>query len=91
MASLQANPATANGALGIIYADQINGGRLSWYHRLDMSVKKTFKLANKSSIDATFAVTNVYDRNNIFYVNRFTNTKKYQLPLFPSLNLTWNF
>jgi hypothetical protein len=85
------NYLTTNGNLGVVYANEINGGRLSWYHRLDVAVKKHFKLSTKSSIDATFAVTNVYDRRNIFYVNRFTNVRVYQLPLFPSLNLTWNF
>lgn len=89
--TLTGNSLPTNGTIGIKYADEINGGRLSWYHRLDVSVKKKFKLTNKSNLEATFAVTNVYDRNNIFYVNRVTNAKIYQLPIFPSLNLTWNF
>jgi len=80
-----------NGNLGVIYADQINGGRLSWYHRLDLSVKKRFTLSNKSSLDATFAIINVYDRQNVFYVDRVTNVIVYQLPFFPSVNVTWNF
>lgn len=80
-----------NGNLGLIYADQINGGRLSWYHRLDFSVRKKFTLSKKSSLDATFAITNVYDRQNVFYVNRITNVIVYQLPIFPSINVTWNF
>ena len=87
-----ANPyANTNGHLGLIYADQINGGRLSWYHRLDISVKKRFKLTKKSNLDATFAMINVYDRQNIFYVDRVTNVKVYQFPFFPSINLTWTF
>ncbi len=85
------NVLPSNGTVGLVYDNTINGGRLSWYHRLDISVKKKFVLTKNSSLDATFAVTNVYNRNNIFYVNRFTNAEKYQLPLFPSLNLTWNF
>ncbi len=89
--TLTGNSLPTNGTIGIKYADEINGGRLSWYHRLDVSVKKKFKLTNKSNLESTFAVTNVYDRNNIFYVNRVTNAKIYQLPIFPSLNLTWNF
>ena len=88
---LNTNPLSQNGTLGVLYADQINGGRLSWYHRLDISAKKHFALRNKTSLDATLAITNVYDRNNIFYVNRITNGKAYQLPFFPSFNVTWNF
>jgi len=82
---------TANGSIATLYASDINGGRLSWYHRLDFSVKKNFKLSKNSLLDATASITNIYDRNNIFYVNRLTNTRVYQLPLIPSLNLTWHF
>ena len=88
---LASNPLTQNGNMGVLYADQINGGRLSWYHRLDLSVKKRFKLVNKSTLDATFAITNAYNRQNIFFVDRITNDKVYQLPFFPSLNVTWTF
>jgi len=83
-----ANP---NGQLGIIYEDQINGGRLSWYHRLDLSVKKRFVVSKNSNIETTLSVTNVYDRNNIFYISRTSPKRVYQLPIFPSLNVTWNF
>lgn len=88
---LQTNTLQTNGNMGLIYADDINGGRLSWYHRMDLSVKRKIVLTKKSSMDATFSVVNVYNRNNIFYVNRITNKQIYQLPIFPSLNLTWNF
>lgn len=91
MGNLTTNPATQNGNVGLIFADQINGGRLSWYHRLDFSVRKSFKLSKSSGLDVTAAVTNIYDRQNIFYVNRISNVKVYQLPLFPSLNVTWKF
>lgn len=80
-----------NGNLNIIYAEQLNGGRLSWYHRLDLSVKRKFMLSKTSNIESTLSITNVYDRNNIFYIQRTENTRIYQLPIFPSINLTWNF
>jgi hypothetical protein len=89
--SLNANPLTTNGNLGVLYANQINGGRLSWYHRLDISAKKRFKTSKKTTLDATFAITNVYDRENVFYVDRITSEIIYQLPIFPSLNLTFSF
>lgn len=88
---LGGNSLNQNGSIGIIYANDINGGRLSYFHRLDLSVKKKFELNKNSKLEATFAVTNAYNRQNIFYVDRLTNAKKYQLPLFPSLNLTWSF
>ncbi len=82
---------TQNGPLGIVYARDINGGRLSWYHRLDVSVKKIFTLSEYSTLETTLSVTNAYNRSNIFYINRLENRRVYQLPLFPSLNVTWNF
>lgn len=80
-----------NGQLTTLYADKINNGRLSDYHRLDISVKKTFSLSKYSKLESTFSVTNAYNRNNVFYVNRIDNKVYYQLPVFPSLNLTWHF
>jgi hypothetical protein len=88
---LATNPALANGTVGVLYSDIINGGRLSYFHRLDISAKKTFMLNERSKLEATAALTNAYNRQNIFYVDRLTNEKKYQLPLFPSVNLTWSF
>ncbi|PZF71745.1 TonB-dependent receptor [Taibaiella soli] len=85
------NTNTQNGPIGILYANDINGGRLSWYHRMDISAKRRFYLNKRSNLETTFAITNVYDRNNIFYVNRLDNTRIYQLPIFPSINVTWNF
>lgn len=80
-----------NGQVGIIYSTSINGGRLSYYHRLDISAKKRFDLSENSNIETTLSLTNVYNRNNIFYIERLDNTRVFQLPLFPSLNVTWNF
>ncbi len=88
---LATNYLQQNGTLNVLYADQINGGRLSYYHRLDFSVRKKFTFTKKTNLDATFAITNVYNRQNIFYIDRITNVKIYQLPLFPSINLTLNF
>ena len=45
--------------LGIIYAD-LNQGRLSSYHRLDLAIKKHFEIKENSTLDLTFSVTNVY-------------------------------
>lgn len=88
---ISTNYTQQNGNLGLLLSNDINGGRLSWYHRLDFSVKKRFYLSRFSNLETTFAVTNVYDRNNIFYVDRISAQRVYQLPVFPSLNATWNF
>jgi hypothetical protein len=80
-----------NGNVGLIYANEINGGRLSYYYRFDVSAKKRFQLGQHNNLETTFAITNLTDRNNIFYVNRIDNTRVYQLPILPSINVTWNF
>jgi hypothetical protein len=89
--NLMTNILGQNGTTTTVLANDINGGRLSYYHRLDISAKKKFYLTPKSNLDLTLSVTNAYNRNNIFYVDRLTNTYIYQLPVFPSINLTWNF
>lgn len=81
---------TVNENLGILYAD-INTGRLPTYHRLDFSVKKTFALGRYTKLEVNVSVTNVYDRDNIFYVNRITGERVYQLPIMPSAGLMFTF
>jgi hypothetical protein len=36
-------------------------------------------------------VTNLYSRQNVFYINRVTNEKVYQLPIMPSLAVSFKF
>ena len=79
-----------NGNLAIYY-DELNKGRLSYYHRLDFSVKRGFQVSKNSRLEATVSVTNAYDRDNIFYVNRVTNERVYQLPVLPSFGLSLTF
>ena len=69
----------------------LNSKRLPAYHRLDITVKKRFEFKNKTELEITASVTNVYNRKNIFYVNRVTNEKIYQLPVLPSLGLSYKF
>lgn len=93
---LTANPVltdflTGNFGLGIILSDQRNGGRLSDFHRLDASLKRTFRLGTHTSVELVASVTNVYDRENIFYVDRLSNRRVNQLPILPSLGLTFRF
>ena len=54
-----------NAPIGVIYSDKINSGRLPYYHRLDVSLKRKFVLTKQSFFEVTAAVTNVYDRKNI--------------------------
>ncbi|MFM7176639.1 MAG: TonB-dependent receptor [Bacteroidota bacterium] len=87
---LNTNPAQENGTLGIIYGP-LNEGRLPYYHRLDISLKKNFELSDKSTLEATASVINVYNRKNIFYVDRITNERVDQLPILPAIGLSLTF
>jgi hypothetical protein len=87
---INSNYTTENGELGTIYADQ-NGGRLPYYHRLDLTIKRHFMLGQFTSLDANFSSINVYDRANIFYVDRITQERVNQLPIMPSIGLDFSF
>ncbi len=81
---------TINGELGIMYAD-LNAGRLPTYHRLDLDLKKRFFISENTIFEVDASVVNVYNRKNIFYVDRITNEIVYQLPIMPSLGLSLSF
>ena len=42
-------------------------------------------------LEANLSVTNTYNRNNVFYVNLITSDVARQLPILPSLGLTFSF
>lgn len=83
-------PTTNPSDVSFILGD-FNSSRLPTYHRLDITVKKRFEFKNKTQMEATFGITNVYNRDNIFYVNRVTNDVIYQLPVLPSLGVSYSF
>jgi len=80
-----------NGDLGIIYSDDRNSGRLPYYHRLDMSLKKYFKFSKTTELETVLSVTNAYDRENIFYFDRVRYERVNQLPILPSLGVIFKF
>jgi hypothetical protein len=80
-----------NADLGIIYSTKRNGGRLPYYHRMDVSIKKMFELTKRARLEITASCTNVYDRPNIFYFDRVRYNRVNQLPIIPSLSATFQF
>jgi hypothetical protein len=72
--------------VGIIYSDIRNGGRLPYYHRLDLSLVKKIAFSKNAGIEITASVTNVYNRPNIFYFDRISYSRVDQLPILPSLS-----
>ncbi len=81
---------TENGQLGILFGEE-NSKRMPYYHRLDVSAKKTFKFENGTSLEINADVVNAYNRQNIFYFDRITSTRVDQLPFLPSVGLRFKF
>ena len=79
-----------NGGLGILYSD-LNSGRLPDYHRLDLSLTKTFSFTKFNILEISLGVTNLYNRENIFYYDRVEAVRVNQLPIIPTLGLSWKF
>ncbi len=79
-----------NGGLGIVYAE-FNQGRLPTYHRLDVSVRHTYAISDRSELDFNFSISNMYNRQNIFYFDRVRFSRVNQLPILPSLGVTLSF
>jgi hypothetical protein len=82
---------TANGSLGIIYDDDLNGGQLPYYHRLDVGAKRMIEFGNHNHLEITGSVTNIYNRENIFYFDRIRYERVNQLPILPALSISYSF
>ncbi|MBT4930950.1 MAG: TonB-dependent receptor [Flavobacteriales bacterium] len=79
-----------NGDIGIVY-DDLNGGRLPYYHRLDVTLKRKFVFSVNSTLEANIGITNAYNRQNIFYFDRVNFERVDQLPFMPSAGVSISF
>lgn len=77
--------------IGIIYSDERNGGRLPYYHRLDLSAQKTVTFSDNINMEVVASVSNTYDRDNIFYFDRIRYERVDQLPIIPAAAIRFNF
>ena len=82
---------TSNPGSISIYLAGLNEGRLPAYHRLDFNVKRTWKDVGGGEMEVSAGITNLYNRDNVFYINRITGQRKNQLPFLPSVGLDWAF
>ncbi|MCS7073536.1 MAG: TonB-dependent receptor, partial [Bacteroidia bacterium] len=87
----QSNVASQNGSLGILLSDELNTGRLPYFHRLDLAVKRRFIIADKFLLEANISIFNAYNRSNIFYFDRVRYARVNQLPLLPSAGISLSF
>lgn len=88
--NLNSNYTTSNGTLGTLYGD-LNQGRLPAYHRLDANLKRSIALSQRSLLELTAGITNIYNRENIFYFDRIKYQRVNQLPILPSVGVNLKF
>ncbi|NBC16866.1 MAG: TonB-dependent receptor plug domain-containing protein [Bacteroidetes bacterium] len=70
----------------LIQSDDLYSARLPAYHRLDVSVERRFE-ADWFAATLQAGAINVYDRNNLFDYDLFSDQRIDQLPFIPSLGL----
>ncbi|GAB4452698.1 MAG: TonB-dependent receptor [Bacteroidia bacterium] len=80
------NYTNANANLGFI-PGELNSARLIDYHRLDIGFRYFYHFNEKTKLELNAGATNVYNRKNIFYVDRFTYNIIYQLPIMPYITM----
>ena len=74
----------------VIYEDPYNG-ILPTYHRLDITVERDILLPGSAKLKALAGVINMYDRQNLFYLDVFTLRRVDQLPFIPTFGLKLEF
>lgn len=80
----------ADGGMSILYGP-LNEGRLPPYHRLDISLNRAWKFSSGQQLEFGASVLNVYNRKNVFYFDRITQTRVNQLPVMPSIGIIFKF
>ncbi|MEM0995046.1 MAG: carboxypeptidase-like regulatory domain-containing protein [Bacteroidota bacterium] len=88
---IQTDALTENAELGVLFSENRNDGRLPYYHRLDVSLKRTIEFSRSTKLEVVASVTNLYNRNNIFFFDRVRYDRVDQLPILPSLGLNFSF
>ncbi|HBH06817.1 MAG TPA: TonB-dependent receptor [Flavobacteriales bacterium] len=87
---ITSDPTTGNGNIGSVIGE-INDGRLPDYARFDVDISKDFALSAYSTLQITAGVTNMFNRENIFYYDLFNNERINQLPILPSIGFNISF
>lgn len=78
---------TQNSGTASVYYDRPYNARLPYYHRLDVSVERSFNLSSDVLLDAQVGAINGYNRRNIFYFDTTTLKRVDQTPVLPYVSL----
>ncbi|MCS6790661.1 MAG: TonB-dependent receptor [Bacteroidia bacterium] len=76
------------GILGILLSPNYNAARLPVYHRLDFMFKRRWTLGERFLLESNLTVLNLYNRANLFYIDRITARRYNQLPILPLVGVT---
>ncbi|MFB6099563.1 MAG: TonB-dependent receptor, partial [Salinibacter sp.] len=79
-------PSTDSGTARTYY-DRPYNARLPAYHRLDVSIERTFELGEHIDLEAKVGAINTYDRKNVFYYDINTTERVNQTPFLPYTSL----
>lgn len=74
-----------DGLLRVLY-ERPYQARLPAYHRLDLSLRRTFTLRH-AAVTVQASAINLYDRANLFFMDLFTLRRVDQLPFIPSIGI----
>ncbi|MCS7298231.1 MAG: TonB-dependent receptor [Bacteroidia bacterium] len=79
---------TAQGQLALLLSPAYNAARLPPYHRLDITFKQRWRLDSDFIIEGNITLLNLYNRPNLFYIDRISARRYNQLPFLPSIGIT---
>lgn len=83
-------PTTDPGKARALFSEPY-GGRLPAFHRLDVSLERSFRLSPAFKLNAEAGVINAYNRKNIFYFDATRLQRVYQTPWLPYFTLQAQF
>ncbi|HKL88229.1 MAG TPA: hypothetical protein VJ884_04425, partial [Salinibacter sp.] len=84
---LRGLPQSERGNNRLLY-DRAYNARLPAYHRLDVSVERSLTLSPLLQLTVEGGAINLYDRQNLFYLDLLTRERVDQLPIIPYIGLT---
>lgn len=84
------DPSTHPGTAQTYYAKPYDA-RLPAFHRLDVSIERTFELSSGVSLETKAGAINAYDRSNVFYYDIDAIERVDQSPLLPYASLRLQF
>ncbi len=85
------NPLSNGGNLGTQFAPITETNRQPYFHRFDVSAKRTFAFNNDTKLETNVSITNVYNRQNLFYYDATRRLRVDQLPILFSIGATFSF